>query len=379
VQSAIPGIVDLSPAHATRQAALLHSETEGQAYHTLLSSLADQLVEKHLDTKASPAPLIFAIDCRSLVDAVDMLETVKRRLPLHSLVVVTELSSMDAKNKIVQTGIVDMQNLYAEDFIETVIVTDPHFTFAAQYGEETQHHFLAQTLVGLIIAHKHNVLHNRSFTDVLHKLHSLSPFTAVSFASEVVAVGSMPKRWGWLPGVSGHAGTGNYGDILAQTKAAIDRVVTKEETRTFPAQMSTDATRAILACVPIALNDPRHAASVLDNALYVASRYPNALSLTVRGNGCAYPHHISGHFMAQASCLYPLAPASLLPLQETKQVTVTPLNPLTPAHEGTSENGNVPIPERKAQTKPTKSVTTTRQKQAAPARRAGRKNNEVAQ
>src|SRR5437660_3311489 len=105
VQSAIPDIIDLSPNHAQRKAALLHSDTEGQAYKTLLNQLADKLVETHLETKASPAPLIFVVDCHLLVDAVEMLEIIKRRLPLHSLLVVTSLSSQDVQNTTVQAGI----------------------------------------------------------------------------------------------------------------------------------------------------------------------------------------------------------------------------------------------------------------------------------
>jgi len=378
VQTALPGIVDLSPPHATRHAALLHSETEQHAYHTLLCSLADQLVETHLETKASPAPLIFVIDCHILADAVDMLEAIKHRLPLHSLVVVTELSGLDVQNATVQAGIVEMQRLYAEDILETTIVCDPHFLFASRYGEETQHQFLAQTLVGFVLAHKHNSQNNRSFTDVLHKLHTLSPFTAVSFASEQVATGSMPKRWAWVPGVKNQAGTGNYSDILAQTRVAIERVVTDESTRTFPASVSADAPVAILTSVPIALNDPRHAECVQDNARYVRQHYTNATSLTVRGNGCAYPHHIGGRFLVQASCLYPLAPASLLRLQEGKKVHVTPLYPVT-ALEGVSGNGNVPVQEQKRNTKAPKAATPTRQtKPTASSRRVGRKNTKMA-
>ncbi len=81
----------------------------------------------------------------------------------------------------------------------------------------------------------------------------------------------------------------------------------------------------------------------------------------------------------QASCLYPLAPASLFRLQEGKQVTVTPLYPATATLEPTSGNGHVPTPERKAETETTKAVTTTGQKKAATSsRRVARKNTKIA-
>ena len=377
VQTMMPGIVDLSPTQRERKETLLHSDTEGQAYKTLLHQLADRLVDTHLETKASPAPLIFVIDCHELVDAVEMLETIKRRLPLHSLLVVTSLSSLDVQNKVVQAGIGDMQRLYEEDVIETVMVIDPHYSFAVQYGEETQHTFLAHTLVGMVIAQKHN-LQNRSFTNVLHDLHGLSPFTAVSFASEAVAVGKTPKRWAWVPGVSGHAGTGNYGDIIAQVREVINKVVTQENTRTFPASVHTDATSIVLTTVPIALNDDRFAACASDNAHYVGVHYTSAISITVRGNGCPYPYHMGSKYLVSAACLYPLSPVNFPKLQSSKSVRVTPMYPITTL-EPTTGNGHGVANEQPIEAKTATGAPTTRQKKAAPARGGGRKNTRTAQ
>jgi hypothetical protein len=378
VHTALPGIVDLSPTHTERKETLLHSDTEGQAYTTLFHQLADKLVETHLETKASPAPLIFVVDCRVLVDIVEMLQTIKRRLPLHSLLVVTSLSSQDVQNTTVQAGIADMQSLYEEDYIETMMVLDPRSRFAVEYGEETQHTFLAHTLVSLVIAHKHS-LRNRSFTNVLHDLHSFSPFTAVSFASEPVAVGTTPKRWAWLPGVAGHAGTGNFGDIVTQVREVINKVVTQETTRTFPASVHTDATSAVLTTVPIALNDDRFAACAHDTALYVGQQYPSATSITVRGNGCPYPHHRGSKYLVSATCLYPLQPANFPNLQSSPSVHVTPLYPTAPL-EGAKGNGHQPAYKQPIDTEPTTGAPVTRQKNAAPsARRSSRKNKQAAQ
>src|SRR5207245_11142710 len=137
---------------------------------------------------------------------------------------------------------------------------------------------------------------------------------------------------------------------------------TDQHTLTFPASVSPDAPVAILTSVPIALNDPRHAECVQDNARYVRQHYPNATSLTVRGNGCAYPHHIGGRFLVQASCLYPLAPASLVQFQEGQHMQATRLYPVTTTLGPTSGNRHVPAPQMKA----------------ASVRRVGRKNTMTA-
>jgi hypothetical protein len=372
IETAIPGVVDCSPTYRERNAAVVHSETEGQAIHSLFTIVCDRLVEVHQPSKGFPAPLLFPCDCHHLVDIIDGLESIHRRLSLHPLVVVTEVSSHDVHEKTVQVGLADLQSLVKEDVIATVIVTNPHSQFAATYGGDTQHLFEAHTLVSLVIGQKHS-LHNLSFTDVLKELQSLSPFTTIASASEGIAVGQMPKRWSWVPGVKQQAGTGSYGDILAQTKAAIDRVITEEDTRMFPAQVQTDAPSIILTSVPVALNDSRHQALVRDNALYVTSHYPFSSSITVRGNGCSYPRSLSRRFLVQASCLYPLQPASLLRLQEGRTTKVTPLYPVT-ALEPTNGNGLVPKQDVKQPTKATKAVATTRQKKAAPGRRVVRKN-----
>jgi hypothetical protein len=379
VQTSIPGILDLSPTHAKRKAALLYSETMGQAYQSLLNEFADRVVETHLEWKASPSPLIFFIDCRVLVEAVEMLETIKRRLPLHSLVVATSVAEVDIANKTVQTGLADMQALASEDIVETVIVSDPQSLFVSHHGEETAHHCLANTLVGLSMCHKQS-LHNRSFNNVLRDLHSLSPFTAVSFASETVALGDVPKKWAWVPGTKGHAGTGHYGDILAQTRSAITRVITQEDTRTFPAHVQSDASCIVLSAVPLAPNDRRFASCVRDTALFVGMQYPYAKSITVRGNGYPLPHLLGSRFRVGASCLYPLHPQSFPRLQHGKQVNVTPLYPDRTALEPTSGNGHVPVSEQQAEKPSTKTAPLRRQKKTTPAlKRVGRKTTKQAQ
>jgi len=337
--TAIKGIVDISLPTPERIASTLHGKNEDETYQTALNRLGDRLVETHLSSRAHPSVLIFVIDCRLLVYATEMLERVKRRLPLHSLVVCTDLN---AQNPIVHTGMVAVQSLHAENIIECVFVASPRSRFAQRFGGDTQLDFTAQVLVSLILGHRHT-LSNRSFTNILQELHSMSPFAALSFASEAVALGSVSKRLKWIPGVARQDGShaGDFTDIIMQARNAATRVLTDPDTSTFDAEVSTDAACMVLFNTPIQLNDPRFNEFSRDMALWVGSNFPNASSLTVRGNGCSYPHHLGGRFLVQASCIYPVQPASFPRLQHAKSVKVTPLYPLTTTIEPATNNGRV--------------------------------------
>src|SRR5258708_20437066 len=228
-----------------------------------------------------------------------MLESVKRRLPLYSLVVYTSVSDLDAQNITVHTGLVDCQSLWAEDIIETVFVTSPRSGFASRYGEETQLNFTAQALVSLILGHRHN-LSNRSYTNVLQELHSLSPFCSMSFASAPVALGSVPKRIKWIPGVSGSAGahSGDFSDIIMQARNVAASVLTDPDTRSFDAEVSSETSCMVLFNTPIQLNDPRFNEFSRDMALWVGSNFHNVTGITtVRANRCTYPYHLGGKFL----------------------------------------------------------------------------------
>ncbi len=377
VQTSIAGIGDLSHANPEKSLSMLHGATEDEGDHTLLCDLGHKLAEAYHHLIAIPAPFAHFIDCRKLVNSIDLLESNKRRLPLISQVVVTSVSELDMQNKGVQTGIADLVALQQEGFIDSVIVLDPRSPFAYSYGEETQLRFLAQMILSLIIAHKHDP-HNTSFSSVFGQFSSLSPFTTVSFASQVVAVGNMPKRWSWLPLSTGSSGTGYYADILSQVREATDRVLLEEDTHSFPAQVRSDVGCMVLYNIPIELRDPRFSACVRDNSLYVSSHYPFASSITVRGNGCSYPHQLGGRFLVQASCLYPLQPAIFPKLQGVRNVKVTPLYPTSTQVETVNGNGNVPTQKQTRKPKATK-VSPTRQKQATGStRRVVRRNTKQA-
>lgn len=368
----IPGITDLSPTQVDRFASMLHGEETDQIYTTLLTNTSDAIVQAHLPKKINPSPLIAIIDCHQLASSVAMLQANKRRINLLRQLVVTSVSSHDAQEPIVEAGLAEMHKLHAEGVIEMVLVVDSKQSpFATLYGEETLLLCLAQFLVSLVIAHKHSV-RNDALPKLLEDLHSVSPFYTVSFASEVVAVGKMPKRWSWIPGVKGQTGTGVYGDILSQSRTITDQVLTEEDTRAFPAEVLTGTPVKILYNVPIALNDPRFAHCVRDNALFVGTQYPNATSLTIRGNGCAYPYHLGGRFLVGITALYPLQAATFP--RVLKNIKITSLYPekdiIETVNDLSTKKKTVPvnrIPRKKAVTtsRATKQIT-------APSRRGTR-------
>ncbi len=370
-QLAIPGTVDVSPTYAERKTTMIHGATEGETYTALSDRQADKKVAVHLESNASPGALFIIVDARNIVDVVPSIVSMKRRLPFHSLVVVTSISESDVNNPIIHTGIVDLQSLDAEDIIETVIVLNPRSDFAARYGEETQRQFFAEFLVSLILSHKHNPSSNRSCTSLLQELHTISPFTTCSFASAPVAVGDLPKKYKLLPGIAGKVGLGDYSDILSQARECVKRVLTDEETRAFNAEVNTETPCFVVVNVPIQLSDRRFNEFARDINLWAGANFPFATCITVRGNGCALPYHLGGRYKVQATCFYPVQPASFPRMQGAKTVKITPLYPVTTALEPVSSNSPVPTSEKKAVN------ATPRSKKAAPARRVGRKNSQV--
>lgn len=374
----IPGTTDITPAYPKRYASMLHTDTYGQAYQTLLHLLADNLTAAIQSAKASPGILTFVIDCRHLIDFIEPVESIKRRAPYHSIVIKTSVSQDDLREKEVSVGLSDMQALAQADIISLIIVDDPRSEFASRFGVETQVRFSSWNLVSLPLAHRHS-LNNRSFMDWLREVRSVSPYATFSHWSEPVAEGSMPRRFAWLPGISG-IGAGIYEDTIAQTRACIDKIMRSDETRTSPVKLSPSNVSLILCSVPYELNNPLFNECVRDNSLYVSRNY-SASCVSVRGNGVVLPYQMS-RFRVSASCLSSLEPQSLQVLQEVRNTKrlplndtkVTPLFPVIAALEPSSSNEYAPVEDKKV-VKAKKASTTTRQKKtSASVKRVARKN-----
>ncbi len=377
-QTAIAGLVDMTPTLLQRLAVSLHSDTIAEVCKKLMDVLPDTIIEVHGDLKAVRAPMIFCLSCHDLIEAEGCLVSLKHRYPLCSIVVVTEVSPYDVQDKSVQVGIASLQALQKEGTVEVFLVTHTNSPLASNVGLALQRRHLAHLLVSLTIAHTHSH-NNPSFVDVLQELHSLSSVVTSASASASVAVGKLPKRFSRVPFVKGHIGSGILTDILAQSQGVIDKVHTDEETGMFPLPADPGARRIVLVKVPIELSDSRFETCVQENALYTSQHYPNSTCITVRGNGIAPLHYIGSRFLVTASCLTPIPnPASLLRVPIDTSVKVTQLHPFPATPEPSSTNSHVsalPKPVAKA----SKAVTTTRQKKASGStRHVVRKNTKQA-
>lgn len=311
-------ILDLSPSQAEKRHAILHSRSEEQTYAGLMNNLGERLVEVHLKTKTTPAPLMFFIDSSLLPSAVSMLESVKRRLQLYRLLVITSASVSQFDKDDLRQGLAAMQALHAKDVIETCLILDPRSPFALSYGEETQLRFTCKALLSFLLSHTHSVT-NRSFAKILEDLHVLSPFSALRFASEVIAVGRVPKRWAWLPSLKDRVGMGDLQDILTQIRQATYNAIEDETAAAFPSQIIADQQAALVVSIPLTLRDSRLDTARKATALAVSQTYPQVMSLTISGNGAAYPNQEEpSPYLVQASCLYPLRQHTFVP-EDTKQ------------------------------------------------------------
>src|SRR5205823_5219918 len=137
----------------------------------------------------------------------------------------------------------------------------------------------------------------------------------------------------------------------------------------------------VLLNKPIALNDARSPEFDRDMALWMGSAYPQTSSISVRGNGIAYPYHLGGKFLVSATAIYPLQPTSYPRLQPAKPVKITPITPLYPvstALEPVKRNGHSPDSEQ-TKSKQAKAAASTRQKKTSTStRRVARKNTKMA-
>lgn len=314
INPALPGIIDISPKNGEKQG--LHTVGEHAAYETLLKSLGERVVEVHLQTNASPAPLLFVIDKQCLAVACPLLEEVKRRLPLHTVFVLTSIVQADLNNVNIRNGLQAVQALPAQNVLETIIVLDARSPFALTYGEETGLEFTAEAVVSLFLTHKHT-LNNRTFHDLLKNLHAGSAFTTFSFASEPLALGNVPARLSFLPGVKQTTGMGDFGDIVTQIQEAVNRCVHEENCRAFPAPVASSSPAVVVVDTPIKISDRRFTEIASATSRFANATYPFLTCTTVSGNGCTYPTDRRTRFVVQASCLYHLP--DILPSNHSQQ------------------------------------------------------------
>ena len=372
-QNSIDGVYDLSPSHGVIKNALLRGESEQRVYETVLNDLASRLVEAHLPLKAVASPFVNFVDASLLPCVVEPLCSVHRRLPMVSQAVVTSISSKIAKREEVQEGLSAMLRLYREGCIETMFIHDPNSPFASSVGEETQLAFFAQMIASLLAAHSHSH-RNLPFTTLLKELHASSFLTAFSFASSGTALGELPKRFKFLPGLSGRVGKGQYSDIIAQARFVVDRVLTDFDTCAFPVPVGNNSPCYVILNVPLALSDPRFSTCASDMALYVETTYQNARCLVVRGNGCSYTKHETEKFRVQASCLYPVSELMLLDAQRARGAKVTPIFTSVAAIDPVKVNGLMNSAETQSIESPKEKKPRSR---GTPSRKSSRKRTQV--
>src|SRR6266568_1117371 len=327
-QKSIIGVHDLSPSHTQITDALLHADGENNVYSDLFNGLAQRLIETHLNLKAVSAPFLVFCDCELLGSIRDLLEKSKRRLPRVSHFIVTSLSASQLKNSEVQAGLAIMQQLHSEGVVDLVLTVDPVSPFTTPYTKDTQQIFLANFLISLLVGHRQSS-DNQSLTNLARDMQPAGPFMSVNFASLDVARGNTPLRWSWsklIPQLRGKAGSGDYDDMLVQSREAINQCMAGNTTRAYPSVIDPTLPAKVVVTVPWELNDNRYPRFVRDTRLFVAQNFPNATSITVCGNGSAYPRQVGSQFRVQASVLYPHHLA--LPAVQEKQIGETNVAPL---------------------------------------------------
>jgi len=345
INTAIPGIEDISPTLAEWKQASLHGMNESQIVTKLFDLTFDKLVETHRFARHVPGAILFLVDPGRLVEFVDASpESLKARLPLHSLYVGTSLSPQDALNLTVNVGMGDVESLVKEHIVSVIDVSSRNSQFASRNGEATLLACEAQKIASLIKAPEDSQ-NNPSLPSVLEELHSTgSPYCASSYASEGVALGNVARRFTtWIPGARSAAGShvGDYGDLVLQARSVTNRVLTDLETTAFDSEVSSDLPCFVLLSKPMERKDARSPEFDSAMELWLGSTFNFAKCISVNANGISLAGHLGSKMLVSATSIFPLTPGSFPRLKQSAKTVITPLYPLnsTTAIEPAANNG----------------------------------------
>ncbi|MFL5629043.1 MAG: hypothetical protein ACJ788_25970 [Ktedonobacteraceae bacterium] len=274
------------------------------AFKKHFDSMGNNIVQAHGSVADFPSLHVHVIDCRIGACALQMLRDNKRRLPLHTQVVVTAVSQDHLRRTDVQAFLKELATLNQEDIVATTIILDPNSPVACSLGEVKFYEYVARLLVDLIVAHTHSG-YNLSALEVFHQLSRLSPFVSVAVATAPVSSGTTKKRWFWLRRFSDKAVIGNLEDILSQAKQVTKDVFEQAEKRACNHSLSRNTPCYLLFDTPISLADKRFRAFEGRNNQHVKQDFPNAHTLTISGSPVS-PLSSCSPFLVGVACIYPV-------------------------------------------------------------------------
>lgn len=317
-------IVNLDPSSSEKHFVTISGKGEEKAYSDLLKSIANKAIEVLLHSKGTPGVIVLFIDNRLTNSAIPMVKIFKNRLPGHSIMLVTSVSSGDLDDTYVQQGFKSILSLWQDGTIDGCLLIDKNSAIVQNYSEETQYMIISNTIVSLYVAHKHHH-HNPTPREVLTVMRRTSCFFGLASASAPIAAYRVSLiRKVFRKFFMRNAWLGDVSDASDQARNVINEILTDENTRLFNEPVSQQRNKFILVSAPFEANRAflKFAETIRS---YISSR--QAGSIVVQANGIAYPNQIVGGFLVQATALYPLlTPVMSLTAIESKSPALIATN-----------------------------------------------------
>ncbi len=321
----LPGTQNISPTISDRNDASLPDLPDADIQMAMYTRMAHKLVDKHVDIKGLPIPIVALIDCHDLLYTEGMLSRIHQDLRESSVLVVTVLSGEDLlSNDRVQAGMNLLVRLWQNKQVTGIVVVDTlHSKFVATNGKKALYTFLAKALVDSIVAPYHHD-DNLNNMQLFERLFASSPFATFSFVSDRISAGELPERskgWLWLllSWLGVRRGIGNSRITIDHTTRLIKETL-KPTTCALDVPLYQSGESLILCEVPIRgeLDQVQEEIS-----WYVKSRVPHAWVVTVRANGTRSVRQLPDRFFVQVSHLWSLPTNWFQPKEVIEAESVT--------------------------------------------------------
>jgi len=279
-----------------------------QAYSRIMHTIVESIVDSFTDAPASNGPIVLATDPLLVPYLDEELQNLHRRLPFHSIILVSTLSAHVLADRRWAEAMESLRALWEEEVILNTLVIDERSALAKRTGEETQEKFLAKFLASLLVCHEHSYF-NPSFGQVFERCSAVSPFTTLSFASAKVSSGKATPGQHLVNALrskeQAKVGKGDVNDCINQTINLFRKVCEPRSLAMTEEGVTIGDPLAFLVNEPVPLSDQRLAG--YRNAIQpvMTQAHSQAKLIVVRGSGTAETKDNPGYYI-QATALRPL-------------------------------------------------------------------------
>jgi hypothetical protein len=279
-----------------------------QAYSRIMHSIVESTEDSFTGAPVSKGHIVLATDLLLVPCLAEELQNLHRRLPFHSIILVSTLSAHVLADRHWDEALESVLALWEEEVFLNTLVIDERSALAKRAGEEAQERFLAKFLASLLVCHEHSY-YNPSFGQVFERCSAVSPFTTLSFASAKVSSGKATPGQHLVNTLrskeQAKVGKGDVNDCINQTLNLFQKVGEPRSLAMAEEGVTIGDPLFFLVNEPIPLSDQRFAE--YRNAIQpvMTQTNPQAKLIVVRGSGTPETKDNPGYYI-QVSALRPL-------------------------------------------------------------------------